>query len=401
MVAYEDGGSDVWSDLSASRSPPAGGDFGIAADPVDGYVLYFGGSGVDTNQTWTFSDGVWTNISSTLSVAPPTTAAVYMTYDDTDQYILTEITLQNQTIQTWAFYSDTWSHLPVQCRYPGFGISDCSPSGGPPIGLMADDSAQGYVLLTDSQSLYTWNYSNGVWTELNVNDSGEEQNVTFSTPDLGSMTYDGQSGQVLGFGGSETGGPSNTTWVWNGTRWINESQNLTVAPPARLGGSMAYDPSTRTTVLLGGWYMTCPLWYGMICDGVPYQSYADTWGFQNGTWLNLSSSSGSPGAMALPSLAESPLTGGIIEFGGATCPNCTFPVGRTSNSTWFWGPSNEEPIVNVTAAATPNPVDLGIPIHFSVEFEGGRSPITFAWSFGTGGTSAGEDPTYEFETPGT
>ncbi len=68
----------------------------------------------------------------------------------------------------------------------------------------------------------------------------------------------GSGSSVVMFGGLNLGPPGvfsqfnvlDDTWIWNGTDWTQLS--LSLAPPARYGASMAYDPVGGKAVLFGG-----------------------------------------------------------------------------------------------------------------------------------------------------
>ncbi|MBL8755448.1 MAG: peptidase S8, partial [Planctomycetes bacterium] len=66
------------------------------------------------------------------------------------------------------------------------------------------------------------------------------------------MAYDSARQRTVLFGGllSQSGSLSNQTWEWDGTVWVLRTPGL--APSARSGHGMAYDPIRQRTVLFGG-----------------------------------------------------------------------------------------------------------------------------------------------------
>ncbi|HVN77885.1 MAG TPA: kelch repeat-containing protein, partial [Terriglobia bacterium] len=67
--------------------------------------------------------------------------------------------------------------------------------------------------------------------------------------DSHAMAYDAENGQVVLFGGS-TGSPTNDTWVWDESRWIQKYPQL--SPISRIGHAMVYDRLRRQVLLFGG-----------------------------------------------------------------------------------------------------------------------------------------------------
>ena len=60
-------------------------------DAEDGYALLFGGEGTGfayLNDTWTYANGNWTNVTSRLSTAPQGSASDLMAYDAADGYVV-------------------------------------------------------------------------------------------------------------------------------------------------------------------------------------------------------------------------------------------------------------------------------------------------------------------------
>lgn len=131
-----------WTNISSTAgSPPARDGAGIAYDAADGYVLMFGGvsaAGTDLRDAWTFSGGKWAEVCSTC--APPARDNMMMTYDAADGYVLL---FGGETSPTGSFLSDTWEYL-------GGTWTQLSPATSPPARQGASityDQADGYVLM--------------------------------------------------------------------------------------------------------------------------------------------------------------------------------------------------------------------------------------------------------------
>lgn len=143
----------------------------------------------------------------------------------------------------------------------------------------------------------------------------------------GVMAYDAASGQTILFGGATGLGPSNETWVWDGTNWTQLAP--ATSPPARFDDSMAYDPATGQLILYGG----------VGSGGV---NLNDTWTWDGTDWIQLSPAS-HPATMVSASMAYDAATGQFILFGGQSTSGPT-------NETWTWDGTNW---IHLTPASSP------------------------------------------------
>jgi len=367
-----------WTNLTGAVSPPPLDFASTAYDPVNNYVLLFGGqsaSAYPTNYTWIFQNGTWSNITSSAGAAPVARIGMAMAYDAIDHYIVayggsdffapcgtTPATACNST---WAFYAGQWHVLATTGTIPTLAYSNTQLS-------MAYDAADAYVLATDGYG--TWSYVGGVWAKF----CGGNCSRGIPAPDLiGTVTYDAEGGYVLFFGGSYT-------WTFVGGAWTNITSSSGALPPYRLYSDLAYDSSTGSVLLFGG--LSCD-----GCNGYAYRS--DTWSFQSGSWLNVTSSP-SPTARYGGSMAYDSADSVVVLFGGDT------QLGTAGNlgDTWVWGtsPPIGEAVISVQPAV-PLPGSLA---SFSVSFAGGTNPFAYNWRFGDGGTSSLASPTHAFSSEG-
>ncbi|MCI4324484.1 MAG: hypothetical protein L3K00_01165 [Thermoplasmata archaeon] len=213
----------VWTALPGDTS--AGGVPGVSYpigrfqssmtyDAADGYLLLFGGtntsyySGVGyVGDTWSYSAGVWTNMTPTTPTAtntPSQRASTEMTYDSEDGYVLLFSGLQWNSISGYSSYADTWS------------------------------------------------FSAGVWTNLTSSMSASPPGVA-----SGALVDDTYDGYPILWGGLTAGGAhiTSSTWEFTGTGWVKLSPAAAAA--AQSGFSMAFDPSDNEVVLLT---VTGPTW---------------------------------------------------------------------------------------------------------------------------------------------
>src|SRR5579871_6177243 len=186
--------SPTWGNATGAitGTPPRVTDGSLAYDPLDGYLVLFGGhdpvSGTDSSATLAFEGDQWVTLSPPTS--PPARVDAALAWDPLDQYLVL------------------------------FGGSGAS-------------------VLSD-----TWTYSHDRWTELNLTNHP-------SGRDGAAMTWDGSDGYLLLFGGSTSAaGAFDDTWKFVGGNWTQ--LHPVFSPPARTSASFAFDPTANDTVLFGG-----------------------------------------------------------------------------------------------------------------------------------------------------
>lgn len=194
---------------------------------------------------------------------------------------------------------DQWISLPI--------ISGGAPPSRSYFQVSYDSADKEVVLFSGTSGTRhlddTWTYRSGVWT-----------NVTSPTsPPFridGSMVDDVAAGYVLLFGGQgcyvttcNSYQALGDTWAFSGGVWRNLTGSLSVAPPARVSASMAYDAADGYVLLYGGWYPN------------GYDQYADAWKFQAGSWTELTDAA-PPGERAMGAMAYDPGDGYVLLFGG-------------------------------------------------------------------------------------
>lgn len=140
----------------------------------------------------------------------------------------------------------------------------------------------------------TWSYSNGTWTNLSSTLHGRPPNLNFSA-----LAYDPVLGAMLLFGGASSSGWLNDIWELDGGSWINETPPLVTAPPAIEYPAMAWDPNASAMLLVGA---TGELGLG------PKQ----TWMFSDGMWSNLSVSLPLASSSVAPVMTTDPAVGGVL-----------------------------------------------------------------------------------------
>jgi hypothetical protein len=154
------------------------------------------------------------------------------------------------------------------------------------------------------------------------------------------MTWDAADHYVVLFGGRDSATDFNDTWTFNGTGWTNVS--ATVAPPPMTTSRFVYDAVDGYVLLYGG---------NSIMPGTP-SAYDVVWTFHAGTWTNITAR-----VRGLPSNPDvltdgvyDPATYHVVFFGGDSLSNatCTAP-----GSTWTYANGTFR---NITRSTGPAPL---------------------------------------------
>ncbi len=277
----------TWTNITANlTSAPSPRENALMTyDAGDEYVLLFGGytdnghGGIGSytlHDTWKFTAGAWTNITAFSSTAPPPRFMGAMTYDYTDGYALLfggDQLGYNAMADTWTFSTGNWTD-----------ITTSSGPAPPPrnFASLTDDPADGYLLLfggwdSDTHTVYgdTWTFSHGAWTQVTT--------PVAPVPLRGAMVaYEAVGGYVLLYGGvtySSPGWPfglESETWMFSGGNWTNLTPYITTEPPARFSAGITNISDTGSIVMADG----C---LGQGC--IPFEDLANTWIF-NWTSIN-------------------------------------------------------------------------------------------------------------------
>ena len=380
-----------WTNLSSSANPPTTIGAAMTFDNGSRSVLLFGvnasGGPEFGDRTWEFSQGTWTDVSSTVGTLPPDQDGEVMTYDAHDGYVLmfgcpagAPNLLCNDT---WEFSGGMWhpvdalnlpSEKDVVGAYGQFG----------PLSLVYD-SKDSYSVLTNGVN--TWTYSGGSWSAL-CKVPGNCSSGFIPGPNLfGTATYDARDSYVLFVGVNETSGTivggGSWTWKFSNGQWTNISGSVGTPPSPRMSTMMTYDSTTSASILFGGYQCIGP-----TCSGVKLN---DTWSFQNGVWQNVTSGPAPPARFA-GEIANDPRDSEVILFSGLETG-----LDR-SGDTWGWGTA--PPISGLSISYIPAAPAPGASIYFNNSFAGGVSPFTYSWTFGDGGRSTVPSPIHVFQSDG-
>ncbi|HEV2450275.1 MAG TPA: PKD domain-containing protein, partial [Thermoplasmata archaeon] len=381
----------------ASRSAPA-----LAYDPALHEVILFGGYAVNVSaygDTWAFSNGTWTDLTTTLTSAPPARWEPGFVWDAADGYLLL---FGGRDVPQ--FFNDSWS-------FNASGWTQLHPKSSPPAGWvqMTYDSGDGYVLLFSSSQGnvpggtfnpwvhwdITWSYLAGSWTNLTAKVGSQPPALTGSV-----FVNDPSAGYVLLYGGqgsTDVNGGCDfavaLTWTFAHGHWSNRTPNSTVGLPGGAGGlsdgAAAYDAALSGVLVFGG-LTTAP--------GGGCMSIADTWLYVNGSWSERPS--WAPGATptnrhAFAMTYDAADSEALIEGGNV------FNSYEYLADSWVFGPI---PNPLVARASTSGTIGTAAwTVAFVASASGGTAPYSYRWDFGDGHSAVGSDPvvSHLYSSPGT
>lgn len=347
-------------------------------DGADGYVLLFGGFACNTHcllaDTWTFSNGNWTNITSKVTGAPPPLVLEGLAIDPTTGDVVMfggglTVAGTNLTSATWTYHAGTWTNI-------------SSTVGATPPALefpaMATDSTDREIVMTGGlngssvASRSTWTFKGGTWTnESSIAGSSGGLTLPIASddpPEHGVLLFGIQGGTV----------GRSATLVYSGGTWHNYTSTLAVQPPPMYLATDGYLPGTSAVVVF------C----GVIVNhtGGPGIHALVTWEFYNGAWYNLTYQTGpQPETYLAAAGAVDPNTDAWYVFGGETL---TVPL-----SPWTYVLSAPP---SVTATASRSVTDAGLSVTLTANVRDGLAPNSVS---GTSGTAARTRPAPSPPTP--
>ena len=271
---------DLWQSSDGSWSPwfvPNGAapsprwGASLVDDPVDGYLVLFGGRNATgfLADTWTLNATGWHRLPA--AVGPSARAFAQAAFDAGDGSVVLFGGGSASDGGRWAVANDTWTFHAGSWTNRTAWASGAAPPARM-MGSAASDPAEGGVVLfggtsggpSGAPSGETWQYLGGGWSNL-TGRAGPGP----SPRDAAAMAFDARLGGVLLFGGSAAGGgaPNGETWAFEQGTWQNLTGPRGSHPAPRAGAGMAYDAGAGRAILFGG--------------DVPatYTYFGDTWGY--------------------------------------------------------------------------------------------------------------------------
>jgi len=377
------------------QSAPAEDYAGFAWDPVLEDAVLFGGeiSGVLSNQTWLFQNGIWSQFHSS-GPSPPASANVSLAYDDQPStrglILYGGCGVQCPSDETWLFSASGWTNL-----------SNLAPSPPPIWGAsMTSWGTNGTILFggctaadCDSGSNQTWALQQGstcaspvlddCWVNLTSHGSrgGQSRPETAGAAIVDDLAVGPPNGTVVTFGGSQITSDgrfsTNQTWVFEGAGWTNLTSMYSSGSYPDAGRSNAqffWNPSSQTAYLYGG------------VNASSGQTYRELWMFDANIWTNDS------GLLPPPSVGGGEVASGTMGGGAvAVLPAILVTEGRSSTeTTWVF----ERGIESQVAFAPADP-ETNQTVNFFSNTTGGTLP-TPSWSFGGGAPLPGGNVSVAF-----
>ena len=234
-----------WMGVQAAKDPSApSARLGAAGVAYGNDLLMFGGyNGTSTlADTWTFTGDEWGVAS---SGGPPARAYSSMAYDGLHSLVVLFGGGGTGGFHGSGFLNDTWT-------FSNSVWTQANPSTSPGAregAAMVYDGANRNVMMFGG---YGAGPGNDTWIWTGTNWTAEETGTTPQGRDGAAIVFDQTRNQVVMFGGlaNGSGTPLSDTWLWNGNNWIQLSPAN--SPPARGYASMAFDSIHGTVLLFGG-----------------------------------------------------------------------------------------------------------------------------------------------------
>ncbi len=406
----------VWTNRTATVAPSPRIGFGLADDPADGNVVLFGGMEAHTdkilNDTWTYAGGVWTNVTDKITGAsPPAVFWASMAYDNaTGSVILfggdqANTPTREYTNQTWSFHDDTWTNL----------TSTVAPPARNSASLVYDASDGTLILFGGQNASYfndTWSFSDDAWEQVSATNAPDVR--------LGAgIAYDAASSEVVLFGGYPANVYPDDTFTYHAGAWARYDL-YPGPFQSTVSDQMAYDYADQEVVLfeqqfgsdaMYTWVLNAsgssatpltlvasagplsgeaPLTVTLTSDisgGTP--PYTVTWEFGDGT----------------PSLSGAPSVAGNGSHTYESLGTFNLELLASDSAS---GQAHE----NWTVRVLPQPLAARLQadpstalVNQSVTFtsfpSGGVAPYTYVWIFGDGDGSTDANTTHAYANVGT
>ncbi|HZY71269.1 MAG TPA: kelch repeat-containing protein [Thermoplasmata archaeon] len=346
----------VWGHLPAANgvAPSLREGAAVAYDQADQEVVLFGGCAAvcPLGDTWTYSGGVWTNLTAGFTVQPTARSSAAFAYDGFYHGLVLfggrsrTTTLADQ----WVFRGNTW--------YPTDLTNATHPSARSLSVLVGDPRDSESVMFggVDGNGSVlgdTWVLNGGSWQQLSLSPPSAPTARSASV-----ATYYSGIRYVMLFGGADASGRAlGDSWAFFGNAWSRLAVGATSAPPARASATFVFDSFLNSALLFGG-----------AANGT---DRSDTWLFTQGAWTNLTASLGrSPTPRSGAAGAYDLKDDYAVLVGGGT------PSGLAPALWVFVNP------LSAYIAATPSTVSPGATVNFAAYAEGGIGPYSFTWRFG-------------------
>jgi PKD repeat protein len=439
----------TWSSFGTVPTPSRAWP-GWVFDGIDNYSLLFGGSKYSTsapfqlNDTWSYENSTWTNITAEVGAAPPARWGPGMTFDAHAGYVVLfggGIEYSENSVQGYVggYANDTWT----------FGIFNATHSPAPEVAASANRSGTdvglpirfiatpgGYGTPPFS---YSWKFgdgqgASGLWANHTFTAAGHYAVVVTITdahgatgnasvvetvqpdPSLGAYIMPGaftDVGQTVYFNGSLIGGTAPCRWNWSfGDGSFASAENATHA----YSSTGSYLVQGTVTDALGLRGETGSVETVALLPSVILTASAPTTDVGRSVSFTAAGSLGSS-----PYLYAWDLSDGATSTGpGATFVHAFASAGTFTVNLTLLDAAGVNATANVTervnpaltasatvAAQLPGSVpgitaraNVSTPFLFRAAAVGGTGPFTYAWSFGDGASSSAAHAVYNYTSKG-
>ncbi|MGP8073006.1 MAG: PKD domain-containing protein [Thermoplasmata archaeon] len=405
-------------------------------DPVWGGIISAGGydAGGSAPGVWLLNASGWFNIT-TATGSVPSAYFGAMAWDPAlqalvyvDGCVIGSSCTEFWT-ETWELTS-TWSFPDLGPGGLAWGLSGAS--------LAYDPTDQALLLFGgyngESDVNYTFEFGSGGWTNLTTTSAGCNS-VTLAcgyyptARAYGQMTWDGEIGAILLFGGfnSTTTGVDGDSWQFQDGSWLPTYSYYSGSLPVALcEGAMAVNSTDVAPMLVGG-----------ITAAFEFGAASYVYEVAPNLTLRISPNPTDVGAMISINVTVQPGTGSgpweeaLIEVNGTSYLDSD-RYGINFTTSWAFGPAAFElttpgtyPVVvtvldwvygvgtaygNITvtptllvhASANESTTEVGLPLSFTGSATGGSGTYsTYAWNFGDGHTANTASSSHTFAATGT
>lgn len=336
--------SAQWLQRNPAAAPTARTAAAMAFVPQNAGLVLFGGSApLLNNQTWVYDGTDWTLL--TPATSPTGRFGAQLVYDQARGIavlyggLTSNISIPPPASDTWEWDGTTWTQRTnvgnAGARYR-YGASYDLGRGK----VVMFGGATSQLLIPPSNQ--TWEYDGTAWLQIATtgNPGGRDRPAMCYMPSLATTVL---------FGGFDGSTLTDQTWVYDGNTATWTQVAITgPKPSARNAAVMVYDSARDLCVLHGGQDTTTVL--------------SDTWTFDGTRWVQTNSTTQTIRDHAM---AFSPISDQVVKFGGfVAAPN------TTSNQTWELGGagfgvgcagSNGVPSLVAANAAV-----IGQPLNFAV-----------------------------------
>ncbi|MCI4336771.1 MAG: PKD domain-containing protein [Thermoplasmata archaeon] len=458
-----------WTSLDPRPVPPTyNGGLLMAYDAKDGYILFvISGPTYDTHPvaTWKFQNGAWTELSAGRSGDPLTGNGATMAYDPVDQYV---VLFGGNFNVTWTFQGGSWTRLNLTTEPPArWGTALAfDPIDGYLLMFGGSDCYPGYWWIGCTWSSASWGFVDGAWFQIQLRSGDVPPARAYAA-----LVFDSAEGYMLMFGGLECAPPANCTVANDSLAFAHgtwTSLRTVASPRARAFAGIAYDAANESVVLTGG--------SGVDSSGGYNGATKDTWSFSNGAWHNVSfgstfvptaafspgfgyipelrldllvltsgqtwqlqlaaTTSGPPGALRAsaqeaPAAGDAAVTIHVVGSAAGGVPPDYYlwnfgdgasGEGATTNHTYntsgaflvsmvvvdaageqanAWLNVTVFAALNVSASLTPWSGFAPLPITYRAAVQGGGAPFLIRWDFGDGANGVLLDGSHTFTNAGT